>query len=295
MPFLNRLGGSVVYEQQENGVSYYALTFLGVLLSSDGRLFEDMLIRYLQIARDLALRQPERTHVLSEEVRPHLSLFPDDLMNLGRFLNIAPFRSSCSIYDTGWKVGLPEDIEDLPDDLKSYIVKRAVEQYDPQMPVFLKERWAYISSRPTNANQKMSFALDGEHVSDNFVDKLRMNQLNAITSKEYDLTRLLELCNELNVCYANECYLAVAMLTRALLDHVPPIFGFNTFSEVANNYTSQRSFKESMLHLDISCRNIADTHLHVLIRNKEVLPSKIQVNFANDVDVLLAEIIRILR
>ena len=84
------------------------------------------------------------------------------------------------------------------------------------------------------------------------------------------------------------------MLTRALLDHIPPIFGVNTFAEVANSYKSSRSFKESMLHLNNSCRKIADAHLHVPIRKKEVLPSKTQVNFTNDVDVLLAEIVRLL-
>ena len=106
--------------------------------------------------------------------------------------------------------------------------------------------------------------------------------------------KLIELCRELNECYSNENYLAVAMLTRALLDHIPPIFGFINFSEVANNYKGSRSFKASMLHLDNSCRKIADAHLHGPIRKREVLPSRTQVNFANDVDVLLSEIVRIL-
>ena len=126
------------------------------------------------------------------------------------------------------------------------------------------------------------------------IDQIRIDQLNGISSQDYDLTRLIELCKELNDCYSNENYLAVAILTRSLLDHVPPIFGFNNFSEVANNYKSSRTFKDSMQHLDNSCRRIADAHLHVPIRQKEVLPSKTQVNFANDVDVLLAEIVRIL-
>jgi len=55
-----------------------------------------------------------------------------------------------------------------------------------------------------------------------------------------------------------------------------------------------RSFKESMQRLDTSCRKIADSHLHIAIRKKEVLPTKTQVNFTNDVDVLLAEIVRLL-
>ena len=50
-----------------------------------------------------------------------------------------------------------------------------------------------------------------------------------------------------------------------------------------------------MEHLQNSSRKIADSNLHTLIRGKESLPSQIQVNFSNDVDVLLAEIIRVLK
>ena len=99
---------------------------------------------------------------------------------------------------------------------------------------------------------------------------------------------------ELNINFSNGCYLAVTMLSRAILDHVPPIFGYGTFEEVANNYKG-KSFRNSMLHLQNSLRNIADSHLHLPIRKKETLPNKTQVNFSNDLDVLLAEIVRILK
>jgi len=50
-----------------------------------------------------------------------------------------------------------------------------------------------------------------------------------------------------------------------------------------------------MTHLDKSSRKIADAFLHTHIRNKEVLPNKTQVNFSRDLDVLLGEIVRILK
>ena len=129
-----------------------------------------------------------------------------------------------------------------------------------------------------------------------YVHPRRIRQLRAITSLKFDLSRLVELCEELNECYASECSLAVAMLTRSIVDHVPPIFGYNDFSQVASNYGgSGRSFKDSMDHLDKSSRKIADAHLHVQIRAKEVLPTPTQVNFSNDLDVLLGEIVRILK
>lgn len=85
------------------------------------------------------------------------------------------------------------------------------------------------------------------------------------------------------------------MLVRSILDHVPPEFSCKSFSEVANNYAGSKSFKQSMAHLENSSRKIADAHLHTQIRKTESLPNKTQVNFTNDLDVLLAEIARILR
>ena len=289
-PVLEQFGGSIVYEQEETTNLYYGLTFLGLLVSSEGEYIEELLANYLRIARILALKEPTRTHVSSEEALTRLRLGPAGVMELGRALFLSPFNSGGSFSTTEWNAGLPKDIEDLPNDLQTYVCERAIEQYDSDIPVAFSERQVY---RKSKGRSKVSSRAD-ERAPDGYVDQTRIDQLIAVSSQDYDLTRLIELCRELNDCYSNGNYLAVAMLTRALLDHVPPIFGMNNFSEVANNYQSSQSFKDSMQHLDNSCRRIADAHLHVQIRPKEVLPSRIQVNFANDVDVLLAEIVRIL-
>lgn len=82
------------------------------------------------------------------------------------------------------------------------------------------------------------------------------------------------------------------VLTRALLDHIPPIFECNKFAEVANNYDGSKSFKEAMKNLENSSRKIADHYLHSQIRKRESLPTVKQIDFSNDIDFLLAEIIR---
>ena len=87
--------------------------------------------------------------------------------------------------------------------------------------------------------------------------------------------------------------MATAMLIRSIADHIPPVFGFKTFAEVANNYAGAQSFRASMKNLDNSLRNIADAHLHVHIRRSETLPTEAQVPFQADLDVLLAEIVRV--
>jgi hypothetical protein len=128
-------------------------------------------------------------------------------------------------------------------------------------------------------------------VDGGFVDKKRFQAIQKKKTK-FDFSRFLQMLTELDHAFSMESHISVILLVRAILDHVPPIFGYNTFAEVANNY-STRSFKDSMLHLENSSRKIADSYLHTKIRSKESLPSKTQVNFSNDVDVLLAEIVRI--
>lgn len=129
-----------------------------------------------------------------------------------------------------------------------------------------------------------------------YVDPNRMKELRKISSPDFDLAKLIRFCEEINACYTNKCYLATAMLIRAVLDHVPPIFSLKTFREVANNYgDGGKSFKNSMLNLEKSARNIADAYLHLPIRPRESLPHETQVDFHNDLDVLLGEIVRILK
>lgn len=129
-----------------------------------------------------------------------------------------------------------------------------------------------------------------------YVDPDRIAELKEISHPEFDLRKLVRFCEDLNLCFATECYLAVAMLTRALIDHVPPVFGCQSFAELANNYAGgSKSFKESMRNLENSSRKIADQHLHCRIRRSESLPTARQVDFGNDLDVLLADVARFLR
>lgn len=128
-----------------------------------------------------------------------------------------------------------------------------------------------------------------------YVDPDRVNQLKALAKPKYDITRLTRLCEELNVCFAGECYLAMIVLTRSILDHVPPIFDCKSFSEVANNYSGNKSFKEAMQRLESSSRKIADHYLHTQIRSSESLPNVTQVDFSNEIDFMLSEVVRVLK
>lgn len=127
-----------------------------------------------------------------------------------------------------------------------------------------------------------------------YIDTHRLNELRDINSEDFDLTKLIRLCEELNSNFVNGNYLSIAMLTRTIIHHIPPIFGFSNFEQVASQYPG-KSFKQNMQHLKDSLKPIADRHLHSQIRKSESLPTKTQVDFRNDLDVLLEEIVRVLK
>lgn len=128
-----------------------------------------------------------------------------------------------------------------------------------------------------------------------YIETDQISSLRKVTSDEWDLKKLIKLCEEINSNYENKNYYSVGILVRAVLDHVPPIFGFKFFSEVANNYKSgSKSFKENMEFLEKSARKIADTVVHSRIKKEEDLLNPTQISFSPALDVLLTEITNIL-
>jgi len=129
-----------------------------------------------------------------------------------------------------------------------------------------------------------------------FVDPDRIKQIRKIKSKKFDLAKLIRICEELNNASATKNHITIPLLVRAVIDHIPPIFGHVSFSQVANNYSNGgRSFKKAMIRLENSLRNIADINIHSQVRSKEVLPTVIQADFTPELDLLLSEVVRILK
>lgn len=127
-----------------------------------------------------------------------------------------------------------------------------------------------------------------------YINVSRVQELQVLSRRAFDFQRLIKLCEELNDAFERGNYLSAGLLVRVIIDHIPPIFGKQNFTEVANNYGGD-SFKQSMQHLNISSRKIADSLIHTQIRRSETLPTSNQVDFTNDLDRLLEEIIRVSR
>lgn len=83
-----------------------------------------------------------------------------------------------------------------------------------------------------------------------YVDTQMVASLSAISDLPHDLTKLLKLISELNENYSRGNGYAAHALLRAILDHIPPIFGFKNFNAVANNYRWSQTDKAYMRKLD---------------------------------------------
>lgn len=157
--------------------------------------------------------------------------------------------------------------------------------------VAVSESVQVLQGAINHLRRKLAHRPKAAMTSEPYVDSSTLVTLREIVNPAWDLRRLVRMCEELNTANEHGCYLSIAMLVRAIVDHIPPIFSQASFSGVANNHAA-RSIKGSLQHLDKSLRNIADAQLHAQIQSRETLPDAVQVNFRNDLAVLLAEVIR---
>lgn len=122
-----------------------------------------------------------------------------------------------------------------------------------------------------------------------FIEKATINELKNIQDSEYDIRKIVQYCEEINSSYCRGNLMSVMLLLRALLNHIPPIFGKHTFKEVVAH--SRKSVKEILQPLEEIARDIADHHTHSTIRHNEPLPTTAQVDpFRPNVEFLIHEI-----
>ena len=127
-------------------------------------------------------------------------------------------------------------------------------------------------------------------VETEFVDSSVIKELHQIKNPNFDLTKVIRFCDEINGSFNNGYYLSTALLIRALINHIPPVFGYETFKQVVSQSTKSR--KELFKPLEETVRDVADLHSHDIIRKKEHLPTKRQLEpFKPNLEILLQEII----
>lgn len=147
-----------------------------------------------------------------------------------------------------------------------------------------------VVAQNKSTEQKIQSEDDGRIA---YIDKNTLSRLSRIENGEFDLSRLISFCNELNDNYSSENYYSCAMLLRAILDHIPPIFQRTNFADVCAQHGG-KSFKEIVRPLNETAKKIGDDYLHTQISKKVLATTENQVRFQANLDVLLNEIAAIL-
>jgi hypothetical protein len=115
-------------------------------------------------------------------------------------------------------------------------------------------------------------------------------KLKAISGARLDPTKLARMCEELNDAYARGNYVSSTLLLRAIINHVPPVFGATTFAEVVAQ--AGRSVRTILARLNEEARPIADLHTHTLMRQTEHVPTKNQLEpYKASFEVLIQEVL----
>ena len=108
----------------------------------------------------------------------------------------------------------------------------------------------------------------------------------------FDCSRLVRYCLEINDNYEKGNYASVGFLSRAIIDHIPPIFDKDTFAQVAAHAGERHtSFKKSCETLDNSLKNIVDRSIHKKMNSMDVPPFKEEINFSQDLNTVLARVV----
>lgn len=103
-----------------------------------------------------------------------------------------------------------------------------------------------------------------KYVDPGIIDKFKSKQ------GKFDYKKLTTLLEELNQNYSENRPYATLSLIRAVLDHIPPLFGTNDFAIVASNYKWGKTDKKYMKQL-LDFKAIADDVLHRQISSRQDL------------------------
>ena len=124
-----------------------------------------------------------------------------------------------------------------------------------------------------------------------FVDAKLVELIELTYSPDYDLTLLGRLCRDINGCYSQGYLVATLLLVRSVLNYVPPVFGNETFAQVAAS--SGRSLKPLFMDLENNLRKVSDFHAHRKIDTSDEYPSLSQIEpFRPSFELLLQEMLQ---
>ncbi|NTU73267.1 hypothetical protein HGB07_03805 [Candidatus Roizmanbacteria bacterium] len=125
-----------------------------------------------------------------------------------------------------------------------------------------------IQEEPETPNQDSS-AAPSASVPPYITYELTKSLIESAKNKGYSTKKLEAVISEINDSVARENAQSAHALIRALLDHIPPLFGYNTFAQVTNNYHWSQTDKKRIEQLNTLFRFDADEALHAPISKRD--------------------------
>jgi len=295
---LGNVSADLVYESTSAGIRVFGVTALGVLMCKDGKTTFNRFVEVLNHARDVYSSGTETDVISASWFRKTLQLGEvEEERGFCRFLALTS-NLMAPIYVAGWSDGGEWSVQ-INDRIIDLYLADSVEEFSERLFLnrYRKELQWQESARMQSTLFTSSSIIFNEagNRTNYFINPQRLDDLRSTNCKKFDTRRLVAMCVELNDSASRENVHAVAMLSRAILDHIPPIFDCKDFSKFANNSPGGSSFKAIMRHLDETCRNVANIQLHQQIGPDVTLPNMTQVNFSQGLDVLLSEVIKKLK
>jgi len=148
------LNGSIVREQNGGGDEHYELDLIGILLTKDGKHYEEMRIRLLEFLSKKyyhTKREDRKSRYSDEEVAAEIQLNENDRKILGK---VSQFDYVYRTYHTSsegdrWAIEFPrKEIQSIPREapFSAYHEKMLVQQYHPEWKVLVEDRNAALRS-----------------------------------------------------------------------------------------------------------------------------------------------------
>jgi hypothetical protein len=124
-----------------------------------------------------------------------------------------------------------------------------------------------------------------------FIDPALLERIRRLQSKKFNLAKLVRFAEELNENYDRGNYLSCTLLIRAIINHVPPLFGCTTFGQVAAS--SPKSVKALLNQLEEGARDVGDLHTHDTVDRFSTPPTRNQLEpYKPPMEILFNEIER---
>lgn len=165
----------------------------------------------------------------------------------------------------------------------------------------VSDNWWNDSDYPLKIIQRLE-ELERDKVSEEthnvnrtaFIDLKHIRSLKKINNANIKI--LTRICQEINVCYINKCFLSMIMLVNAIYDYSPSVVGLHSFDEILTRCNKSVSFKNDIKYFKGIATNISESYENFDMESQEQFIGTSQINCISlELNMLLSKIIRYLK